>query len=390
MIELPGLLLSPEFRVYGPDGAQLCATSFPYPATVSCALPGTGSYAILADSSTEDETGGYYLYLQRLNNPGNSSPITFGQILSASIDSLAEMDAYTFAANAGDKVLVRMGGLSNFPLHIWPEIEVYGPDGSQVCGASRGNDVAETPTCSLTGTGTYTILALDHPGTGTSAYALYLQRLDHPAHSVPIAFGQTRSGTIVSFADMHTYTFAAKAGDRVLVRMSWISGVFEPEVRVNGPDGTQLCKALGVYAAEIASCTLTTTGNYAILAADAYDVYTSGIFTGHYTLYLQRFSQSALPSIPAQDGWVLESGESTNLGGVPNSTATTFRLGDDASRKQYRTVLSFNTGALPDNAIITGVTLKLRRQSITGGGDPFSMFQGLFIDMRKGFFGAAE
>ena len=67
--------------------------------------------------------------------------------------------------------------------------------------------------------------------------------------------------------------------------------------------------------------------------------------------------------------------------------ATSFRLGDDAGRKQYRAILSFTTGALPDNAVITAATLQLRRQSITGGGNPFVTFQGLYIDVRKGFFG---
>jgi hypothetical protein len=71
-----------------------------------------------------------------------------------------------------------------------------------------------------------------------------------------------------------------------------------------------------------------------------------------------------------------------------NSAATTFRLGDDAAKKQYRGILSFSTGAgLPDNAIITSVTLKVRKQSITGGGNPVTMFQGFMVDIRKGLFG---
>jgi hypothetical protein len=56
-------------------------------------------------------------------------------------------------------------------------------------------------------------------------------------------------------------------------------------------------------------------------------------------------------------------------------------------RKQYRSILSFNTGpALPDNAVITSVTLKLRKQAATGAGNPISIFQGLMVDMRKGIF----
>ena len=44
------------------------------------------------------------------------------------------------------------------------------------------------------------------------------------------------------------------------------------------------------------------------------------------------------------------------------------------------------TSSLPDNAVITSVTLKIKQQSVTGGAT-FNMFQGLFIDIRKGTFG---
>jgi hypothetical protein len=92
----------------------------------------------------------------------------------------------------------------------------------------------------------------------------------------------------------------------------------------------------------------------------------------------------------AQDGWVLESTEASNLGGSMNSTFTTFRLGDDAAKKQYRGILSFSTGAtLPDDAVITSVTLKVKRQGITGGGNPVTLFQGFMVDIKKGFFGTA-
>lgn len=92
-------------------------------------------------------------------------------------------------------------------------------------------------------------------------------------------------------------------------------------------------------------------------------------------------------SAPVQDGWVLESGENTNLGGSMDSGSTTLRLGDDAARKQYRSVLSFDTSSLPDNAVITKVTLKLRRSGITGGGNPVSIFHGFLADVRNGIFG---
>jgi hypothetical protein len=97
-----------------------------------------------------------------------------------------------------------------------------------------------------------------------------------------------------------------------------------------------------------------------------------------------------LTSAGAQDGWVLETSEAGNLGGTLNASAATFNLGDDAARKQYCGILSFGTGAsLPDNAVITGVTLNVQKQGIIGGGDPLAIFQGFMVDIKNAPFGTA-
>jgi predicted outer membrane repeat protein len=86
------------------------------------------------------------------------------------------------------------------------------------------------------------------------------------------------------------------------------------------------------------------------------------------------------------DGWILESGEDTDIGGTRDSTAVTFNLGDNGQDKQYRALLSFNTGALPNNAVVTKVTLKIKEQALVGT-DPFTILGGLRADIRKPYFG---
>jgi photosystem II stability/assembly factor-like uncharacterized protein len=103
--------------------------------------------------------------------------------------------------------------------------------------------------------------------------------------------------------------------------------------------------------------------------------------------YVQVPKSKTFYSSGAQDGWVLETGETTSKGGTMNSTATTFRLGDDKAKKQYRGILSFSTKGLPDTAVIIKVTLRVRKQSITGGGNPITTFQGFVADIKKGYFG---
>lgn len=89
-------------------------------------------------------------------------------------------------------------------------------------------------------------------------------------------------------------------------------------------------------------------------------------------------------SVGAQDGWILESSEASNVGGTLNVAAANFRVGDDATNKQYRGVLSFNTGStLPDNAIVTGAALKVKK---SGGADLVASFQGFMADIKFGSF----
>ena len=87
----------------------------------------------------------------------------------------------------------------------------------------------------------------------------------------------------------------------------------------------------------------------------------------------------------AYDGWLLESAETSGAGGALNRTATTLRVGDDASNRQYRAILSFDTFLLPENAEITSVTLKFKYAGVSGT-NPFKTHGNLLADICKGAF----
>jgi hypothetical protein len=97
---------------------------------------------------------------------------------------------------------------------------------------------------------------------------------------------------------------------------------------------------------------------------------------------------TTLRSQSSHDGWVLESTGTSNTGGSLNATATAFRLGDHAAEKQYVSLLSFNTSALPDGAVITKVTLKLKLSSVVST-NPLSTHSSLRVDVRSGYFGSS-
>jgi len=87
-----------------------------------------------------------------------------------------------------------------------------------------------------------------------------------------------------------------------------------------------------------------------------------------------------------KDGLILESSENSNTGGSKDKTSDLLYLGDDASNRQYRSILSFNTAGIPDGATLTSVTLMLNRAGSVGG-DPLNAFGGFMVDIKHGNFG---
>ncbi len=90
-------------------------------------------------------------------------------------------------------------------------------------------------------------------------------------------------------------------------------------------------------------------------------------------------------SVGSYDGWVLESGKGTKIGGGFN-TLGTLLVGDDASNRRYRSILSFNTAALPDAAALVQARLQVRQQAMVG--HPFGTQGTLMADLKTPYFGA--
>ncbi len=93
-----------------------------------------------------------------------------------------------------------------------------------------------------------------------------------------------------------------------------------------------------------------------------------------------------LTSIAAQDGWVLESTETSNAGGTLSATASTtsaLRVGDNNQDRQYKSVVSFDTSSIPDGATIVSATLRLRRGTLSGT-SPFTTHGTCWVDVQAG------
>jgi len=100
-------------------------------------------------------------------------------------------------------------------------------------------------------------------------------------------------------------------------------------------------------------------------------------------------TQQILNSVPAKDGWILESSETSGKGGSQSSGSTTLRLGDNAQNEQYRSILNFDTSNLPNGTIIYSATLKVKEAGVTGK-NPFNILGELYVDIRSGVFGSSS
>jgi len=93
-------------------------------------------------------------------------------------------------------------------------------------------------------------------------------------------------------------------------------------------------------------------------------------------------------SVAAEDGWVLESTETSNTGGSSSATMTDVqgtRVGDSASKQQYKGVYSFDSSSLPDTCTIVTAELQLNRGQCIGT-NPFTTHGACKVDIRTGGF----
>jgi hypothetical protein len=168
--------LNNQLDVFDPAGMAVGTITNGVSALLDLTLPATGTYLILASDVTGRFMGNYGLSLQRLNNPGNVTPISFGETVSGSISALAEMDTYVFTGSLGDQVQITVTQTSgNFD----PQIQTYRPDGSNISDCSDSTTGAVlVVSCTLDVSGDHAILVSDVNGDESGNYDLNLELLN--------------------------------------------------------------------------------------------------------------------------------------------------------------------------------------------------------------------
>lgn len=103
--------------------------------------------------------------------------------------------------------------------------------------------------------------------------------------------------------------------------------------------------------------------------------------------YIIRPLTKKFYSTAPEDGWILESNENSGQGGTIGSNTLLFQLGDDPQNRQYKTILSFDTSALPDTASIFLIKINIKQNGAFVGKNPFTNLGNLLVDLSKGSFG---
>lgn len=91
-------------------------------------------------------------------------------------------------------------------------------------------------------------------------------------------------------------------------------------------------------------------------------------------------------SVGAEDGFVQESSQTSNVGGSFSATGNNSQaliIGDTNSNRQNKLIVSFDTSSIPATATILSATLKLCRGALIGS-DPFATMSPCYVDIKGG------
>jgi hypothetical protein len=239
-------------------------------------LPSTGTYLAVVADGTADEGGGFYFSFARGSGPQavgpllgdpEGGPIPSGVRRSGFLDP-GDLDVFTFAADAGDNILI---GMSRSNSAIEPRIDVYRPDGVLLVSdidvfAAVAEAVAPT-------TGTYTAILRDGDADESGGYAVSLAigpqaiTADPADNDGGILTAATTPG-YVTVGDTDLYTFNATAGVPFTVRMIRQNPTaMEPTLIIYGPDGARYADT-GVNEAVVTVANPPVGGTYLVVAAD--------------------------------------------------------------------------------------------------------------------------
>ena len=308
-----------NLQLFGPDGALLkIVGSHPVKDDlIVFTATNSGTFTVLVSSY---DTGGSGTYVLHLAQVPESFVVPAGDEGGAMINggnydgtiTLGDLDLYTFTANAGDNVNLRLG-TTNFV----GRLGLYAPNGTLIEAVGTYPFKDDAIAYTVTNGGTYTVLVTDGYTGETGTYELHLAQVPGafvvPAgdEGGPMTNGGNYYGTI-TLGDLDMFSFTANKSDSINLRLGTTN--FSAKIQLYGSNGA-LLQTVGGYPQkdELLAYTTTNSGTFTVLISDI-----SGGATGTYALHLAQMPEPFI--VPGGD----EGGGMTNGG---NYTGT-ITLGD--------------------------------------------------------------
>lgn len=257
-----GGAFTPQIRIFNGGGTLLHSTWGASVASLSAAASAGGAFTVEIRDLSLTNTGPYKIEFARAPGANEGGPLTNGAAAAGVLD-LGDLDSYTFAANAGDGLQLRVGDVAITALT--PEISLYSPSGVGL-NYTWGVDAASISTTALT-SGVYTVVVGDRNLTGSGSYALHLVRAPGANEGGALPNGGSLSNTI-DVGDLDSYSFVAGAGEDFQVRAGDLNaGAFTPELSVYSPTGALLAYTWSASVAVISN-TAALSGTYTVVVGD--------------------------------------------------------------------------------------------------------------------------
>jgi hypothetical protein len=308
-----GSSFNAKLQLKGPTGAfQGLAQDSP-DNLIAYTATNSGTFTVLVSSFGAGGTGTYVLHLAQIPEAfivpagDEGGALTNGGNFAGTID-LGDLDMWTFTANTGDTINLRLGSSLN------AKLQLYGPNGALLGLAqdSPDNLIAYTATNS----GTFTVLVSSFGLGGTGTYVLHLAQIPE-AFIVPagdeggaLTNGGNFTGTN-TLGDLDLWTFTANTGDAINLRLG-TSG-FNGKLQLYGPTGALLGLAQD-SPDNLIAYSATNSGTFTVLVS-SFDAGGAGT----YVLHLAQFPEAFI--VPPGD----EGGGMTGSG----SYVGTIELGDE-------------------------------------------------------------
>ncbi|HEY5040675.1 MAG TPA: PPC domain-containing protein [Verrucomicrobiae bacterium] len=307
-----------KLQLYAPNSALLATAQAGTDNLITDTATASGTYTVLVSSSTAHGTGTYVLNLAQIPESfivplgDQGGPMINGGAYPGII-TLGDQDMWTFTANAGDSISVRLG-TTNF----YGRVQLYGPNGALLATAqNQSSDNLITETATSSGTFTVLVSVFYDPGynNGVDGIGTYVLSLAQAPESFivspgyqggPMTNGGAYPGTI-PIGDQQMWSFPANKGDNISVRLG-TSG-FYGRVQLFGPNGASLALVQGQSTDNLITETATNSGTFTVLVSAYYDPgYRGGVEgTGTYVLSLAQFPEPFI--VPAgDDGGTLTNG----------------------------------------------------------------------------------